>query len=155
ADQRQSGSPDRAQPPMPEFPECGKNPKEKQNDRRHSRAPVLLEGIGAEQDEAVLLGDERPAGALCLAAGARIGRAPDRVDESPLQQGGQVAKCQPQDRQRREGTPPVGEQVVAKPLHPASPRSATCRLYQFMNAEIDRLMVRNTAMMIATPSIAW
>src|SRR5688500_16424282 len=97
----------------------------------------------------MLLGDEAPAGAARFAAGLGIG-APNGVEQGPVDERRyRLPKDQQHtDRQNRAGA--AGKQVVAQPLH----RSAIRALYQFMNAEIERLMVRYTAMMIATPSIA-
>src|SRR5262245_39454735 len=110
---------------------------------------MLLVRIGAEQDEAVFLGNQAPAGAVRLAAGLRIG-LPHCVEERPVDEGRNGLPDHPENDERRDGLRPRAEEIVAGPLH----RKATLALYQFMNAEIDRLIVRYTAMMTAMPSIA-
>ena len=86
----------------------------------------------------MLLDDEAPAGAVRCAARGGVG-APYGIDERPLNE-----RCERHcdDERERDG----------KKL---AQRNATRALCQFMNAEIDRLTVRYTAMMMATPSIAW
>ena len=86
----------------------------------------------------MLLDDKAPAGAVRGAAGGGVG-APNGVDQRPVREWHE--RCSNEERQR-DGQGPAH-------------RSATRALYQFMNAEIDRLTVRYTAMMMATPSIAW
>src|SRR5688572_3701137 len=110
---------------------------------------MLVVGIGTEQDEAVLLGDEAPAGAFAGAAGVGIG-PPDRVEERPVDERRQGFPQQEKQKYREQAARPSPEQILPQPLH----RSATCALYQFMNAEMERLMVRYTAMITAMPSIA-
>src|SRR5262245_46566795 len=149
ADCGQAREPHQREPPAPKGSYQRQAPENDQKNRCRSWAPVLLEGIGAEEDEAVLLDDEAPAGAARILAGARV-RAPHRLDERPVEhrQDG-FPKKEKQKNGKRRAAPP-GEQVLAQPLH----RSAIRALYQFMSAEIERLIVRYTAMMIATPSIA-
>src|SRR4026209_2523212 len=90
-----------------------------------------------------------PAAAARLVAGPGVG-PPNRVDERPVDER-RYAFPQNQKQENAQGRArPVREQVFPQPLH----RRAIRALYQFMNAEIERLMVRYTAMMMATPSIA-
>src|SRR6202007_3360539 len=111
------------EPPFPENPPAAEKPEQDQKDAGERGAPVLLVGIGAEQDEAVLLGDEAPAGALGGAAGLRVG-LPHRVEQRPVDE----PPCQKGDEHSKSGR--------QKPVH------LRRALYQFMNAEIDRLIVR-------------
>src|SRR6185369_13105086 len=90
-----------------------------------------------------------PAGAARVVAGPGIG-PPDRVDERPVDDLKNRFQQQSDQQHGRQGAHPTGKQVLAQPPH----RRAIRALYQFMNPEIERLMVRYTAMMIATPSIA-
>ena len=137
------------EPPLPEQADGGKHPQADQDHAGEPRPPVLLVGIGAEQDEAVLLGDEAPAGALGVAAGLGVG-APDRVEERPVDDRRQAFPQQVEQEQRERRAHPAAEQIVAHPLH----RKTIRALYQFMKPEIERLIVRYTAMMMAMPSIA-
>src|SRR2546426_2438152 len=109
--------------PSPENPPGTKSPKQNQKDAGERGTPVLLVGIGAEEDEAVLLGDEAPAGALGGAAGLRVG-LPRRLEQRPVDE----PPCQ-----KGNDHPENGGQ---KPVH------LRRALYQFMNTEIDRLIVR-------------
>ena len=101
---------------------------------------MLLERISAEEDEAVLVGDEAPAGARRLAAGLRI-RTPDRIDEGPVDEPEQQF---PEDDEKNQRQNPI-----------PYPHRSTRALYQFMSAEMLRLMVRYTPMMMTIPSTAW
>src|SRR5262249_17197082 len=106
---------------------------------------MLFEGVGAEEDEAVLLGDEAPAGAARVVPGPGIG-PPDRVDERPVDERCDDFPQKDHKHERHQSRHRVRKQVLSQPLH----RRAIRALYQFMSAEIERLMVRYTAMMIAT-----
>src|SRR5262245_12636888 len=110
---------------------------------------MLLEGIGPEENEPMLLGDEPPAGAGGVVASPRVG-PPDRVDERPVDERRNELPQNNQQNERHRAGHQIGKKIRSQPLH----RRAIRALYQFMNAEIERLMVRYTAMMIATPSIA-
>jgi hypothetical protein len=54
---------------------------------------------------------------------------PDAIDISPQEE---------EKKHRRGGASPAAEEILAQPPHRTSPRA----LYQFMNAEMDRLIVR-------------
>src|SRR5262252_3430279 len=101
---------------------------------------MLLERIRPEKNEAVLVGDEAPARAGGFAAGLGI-RPPDCVDDGPVHE--------PEKKLADDGEQDQRQKPVQQ-LH-----LATRELYQFINAEMARLMVRYTIMMIAMPSIAW
>src|ERR1043166_1355565 len=151
-------------------------------------APLLVERVGGEQDEPVLLGDDGPARADPAHRSARLRlvlrRPPYRVDQRPLHEAPQRAHNEKRERQRYEGGEPGGEQVVAHPApwpergvrcvrngfrHAGNggfqgkfrgglghrPTSAVRALYQFISRLMLRLIVRNTSMMSAMPSIAW
>ena len=104
---------------------------------------MLLKRIRSKQNKAVLVGDEAPAGARRGAA--RLGvRPPDGVDERPVDKGNDDLDQYNREQQGKQRIP--GE----KPFH-----RSTRALYQFISTEMERLIVRYTAMMIAMPSIAW
>src|SRR6185503_3901643 len=147
--------PHQRQPASPESPDQGNSPEENQQKRRHRRPPLLLERVGAEEDQAVLLDDEAPAGAVRLAAGLRV-RTPHRIQNCPVDQRRQDFPQNEQDQNRRRASGQVWKQVLAQPDGPGEagpcPHRARIRaLYQFISAEIEWLIVRYTAMMIATP----
>src|SRR5438309_2020660 len=118
ADDGKPGEPQQGEPPSPENPPGTKSPKQNQKDAGERGAPVLLVGIGAEEDEAVLLGDEAPAGALGGAAGLRVG-LPHRVEPHPVDE----PPCQKGNDHPKDG----GQE----PVH------LRRALYRFMNAVID------------------
>ena len=93
----------------------------------------------------MLVGDEAPAGAGRGAAGLGIG-PPDRVDERPVDERRTNFLSRQSSQQQRSNK----EFQVKNRSH-----RSTRALYQFMNAEMVRLMVRYTIMMMAMPSIAW
>ena len=92
------------------------------------RPPMLLVGEAAEQDEAQLLDDEGPAGAVSRARQAwPFGAAPDRVDEAPS--GPSAARSSPSryDReQRQDRVEDAVEQIGAQPAR-AAPASTDGR----------------------------
>jgi len=104
---------------------------------------MLFKWIRPEKNEAVLVGDEAPAGASRGAAGLGVG-PPDRVDECPVDERQGELDQQGCDHQRDKRVP-----------RNQLPHRSTRALYQFMNAEMLRLMVRYTIMIMAMPSIAW
>ena len=132
-------------PPLPEQADGGEHPQADQDHAGESRPPVLLVGIGAEQDEAMLLGDEAPAG-LGLAAGLRIrGARPRRGD--PVDEQRQARFPSRYSSSSVNSVLPMNQRNSAPPAH----RKTILALYQFMKPEIERLMVRYTAMMMRCP----
>src|SRR5260221_9001172 len=96
---------------------------------------MLLVRIGAERDQTMLLDDESPACPCGRAAGARIG-LPHGAHQSPADE----LPSQVKDHDEKN--------EIEDLLH----RSRA--LVQFISAEIARLIVRYTTMMMAMPSIA-
>src|SRR3979409_531257 len=147
--------------------------------------PRLVERIGAEQNEPVLLGDDCPAGAKstdrATSAGLVARQRPDRVPETPLHEA-HARLCEQEDQQQRDdrrgdrleriGAQPPDHAAASGPARSRSTKgkwifrrvrhrshqrstSAVRALYQFMKRLMPRLMVRNTSMMSAMASMAW
>src|SRR5262249_30571179 len=104
ADQCKADAPDGYEPRFPEETKTGKQPEGRKKKSRYRRAPVLLERIGAEQDEAVFLGDEAPARAGGGAAGGRIG-SPHGPDERPFDEPVDAFPYEEQQEHREEQVP--------------------------------------------------
>src|SRR5258706_4966538 len=96
---------------------------------------MLLVRIGAERDQAMFLDDESPACPRGRAAGARIG-LPHGAHQSPVDE----LPSQVKDHDEKKKVQNLFHRSLA--------------LYQFISAEIARLIVRYTTMMMAMPSIA-
>src|SRR5439155_17826817 len=116
ADHRQAGDPDRREPPVPEQSNGTDEPQTDKQNRSERWTPVFFVRIGTEKDEAMLLGDETPAGAVRRAAGLGVG-LPDRVEESPVDERRNELDQQNKDHERHERARPRGEEVLPKPLH--------------------------------------
>src|SRR3982074_1717240 len=81
---------------------------------RKRRAPMLLVGVGAEEDQPVFLADQRPAGAAAAAFGAGRGREIGGEDR-PLKEPRQDPADGHDQGDRDEAVQPAREQVLARP----------------------------------------
>ncbi len=119
ADQRERPRPDQHELPAPEGTQAGHVEQRDEDQRGERRPPLLLERIGAEQDESVLLGDHRPARAEAArgtAGGGVVARhAPDRVQNAPLHEADQHLGDQREQQQRDDTRGDRREQIGAQP----------------------------------------
>src|SRR6185369_7450859 len=83
ADDGEAGEPDQCEPPAPEVSYQTESPKPDQQEGRKRWPPMLLERIGAEENEPGLLVYEAPSRAASVVARPGVG-PPHRVDERPV-----------------------------------------------------------------------
>ena len=97
--------------------------------RRQRRPPLLVERIGAEQDEAIFFRDHGPAGAEAAdrpaGAGLVAGHDPDRIRDAPLHEADAAPSPSSEDQQQRnDGRRDRGEQIGAQPSDDAAAAAA-------------------------------
>src|SRR6185369_297458 len=150
------------------------------DERRHGGAPLLVVRVAAEEDEAVLLGDEAPARRVApeREAAVVVGGVDGARDE-PAQRAGERAREQRAGEEGRDGARGRREEARAEPRDGAAPArrrravaggaragrgralgrhrstSATRRLYQPIAAAVARFSARYTDMMTTMHSSAW
>ncbi len=159
-------TPDPQQAGVPVTPVGAQDQHREHGEDGEQRPPLLLVGEGAEENVAVFLVDQRPAGAVAAAILAGR-RRPHRVQHRPVQEVHEDRAGDDRQHHRGDAVAPAREQILAHPSqhagvddgrselgafagglidwhvgHAQRSRSAMRLLYQFMKAEIDRLTER-------------
>ncbi|GCC47512.1 hypothetical protein chiPu_0031615, partial [Chiloscyllium punctatum] len=119
ADHDQGRGPQQEQLLAPEAAAARDHEQRDEDQHRKRRPPLLVERIGAEQDEAILLGDDGPAGAdaaqRAACAGVAAGDDPDRIGDAPLPEADAGLAEQEQQQQGHDAGGDRGEQIGAQP----------------------------------------
>ncbi len=155
---------------------------EKKQDKEHDHGqkgpPLKVVRKKPEDDKPVIMWNNRPAGAGCVAT-CLSGGIPYAVDEGPANKRRNGFQQKKYRHHRQNGIEPAVEQVGLYPAdntdmddrrfnllfsgwfcnicHGFSYRStkAAFLLYQFIMTDVSKLKIRYSAMIRATPSMAW
>ncbi|KAG1443776.1 hypothetical protein G6F57_017996 [Rhizopus arrhizus] len=111
----QAHGPDDGQLPVPETADAAADDHRHQDDGGDQRTPLLIERIGAEQDQPVLLDDERPAGAARSTAFLSARRVEVGFDECPFHQRRHRHQEEPRKQYRDEDVQRRREQAGFEP----------------------------------------
>jgi hypothetical protein len=148
------------QPASPQAPEAGRDHQHDEQRDGEQRPPLLVVGVAAEQDEAALREEHRPAGALAFQRLALLRRREEQgVGDRPAIDAEENLPDGQAEAERHQAVVPIVEEMLLQPLHglgagrgsePAGEvgvgahrvTSAILALYQLSNAEMPRLTSR-------------